>query len=498
MRYVQKMNNFRKESVHPSLLTSYRLLVQLPGDRWRVFLTLEAENLRLAALKAIVNYPGIRLPYTREQHDRFPHPLKPFCRTACFNRLSITTHPHSENRLKPKWRTFMSDRCFLITHDQQMPLPLDSDTSFSINLAFEPDKDPIPVLWMALFDESDITMLNTRKDFLDEEEEGEDPVRVEIPVLFSSVEKAGALLESRIPLIQKFIHPELWHFVEEFKHGVHDCGCTHIQFDTHAGCGDDSDLLKTFFVNTLKGFESESSWIESFGENRIQNTFYLYGLPFLSVPFSGKADLPWCHVAEDGSVKPSVPKQNQVSLGGKVYEIVDDNPFQKHRINEHFTLEHDEPQVVERFSTAFLRVWDAFDSSVKEELLSGWAEACLLRIPVANSKTKRGVYTGGKPYLGLLESFPINNAFSTDVGGGRGLLWCAQMAAAMDEEALTVFIGENLACALMHLRKQQIEESEYPEFVQRVARVDLSVLTAWLDVNRERMTDILKKRERDS
>jgi len=397
----------------------------------------------------------------------------------------------------------MSDRSFLITHDHPSALPADSEISRSTNLAFEPIMDPIPLLWLALFDESDITILETRRNFLDENEETAEESLVDIPVLFSTVEKAVALLDARIPLAKKFIPPELWCYIEEFKNGVRNCNCTHIQFDTHAlwadRCREDTDLLKELLLDSLKGMDSEEEWVDKLGEAKISDTFYLYGLKFLFDPFEGNADLPWCHLAEEGSVQPSVPRGNRVNLGGNIFEIVKEDPFDEYPIDERFTLEHDTGlQVTERFSRVFLKVWNAFDDSVRAEFLAGWGNGFLLKIPTPNSGQSRAVHRGSGPYLGLLEHFPFKNYFTKAFGSGRGLVWCGRLAAELDEDVLAVLIAENLACALLNLRKQQIKNSEFPEFVQKIAGLELSVFTEWGNSNNALLDDILKERMHDS
>lgn len=60
-----------KPSLCPLLhVSTQKLFVQLPGDRWQVMLSLQAPTLSTAVLKAVRSYPGIQFPLVHEQHDR--------------------------------------------------------------------------------------------------------------------------------------------------------------------------------------------------------------------------------------------------------------------------------------------------------------------------------------------------------------------------------------------------------------------------------------------
>lgn len=398
----------------------------------------------------------------------------------------------------------MGERCFLRTHNHPKAVPTGSGIDTYAHLAFEPRSDMMPLLWLALFQEDELQTVVTKSHFLEDFPDMPEAVVVEVPYLFTTVEAALRNFESRLPLIYQRTNPGLKTYIEDFHLGLSKFSTKFdhrfIQFDTytiwHERCGGDAQILKALLSRAIRGMDSETSWVNTFGATTVCDTFNLYGLPFFSPPFDGIVDLPWCHVAEDGSIRESEPRNHRIFYDGHRSENTEKPSYPCHKIDDGFSVEHDtSPENVDRFATAFRVAWDQIDLVLRSEMTKAWDGHAMLSVPMPRGEGKRFVSADETAYLGLFEDFPFENYISKTIGRGLGMLWCAKTIQLMDDATLSAFIACNIAYAYCELREEPIDEQTFPGFVKEFFGAELSKVTDWGRQHVDEMNAILEEWE---
>jgi hypothetical protein len=197
----------------------------------------------------------------------------------------------------------MGERCFIKAHNEPEPIGGGSKARYAIGMAFEVDYDRIPLLWIALFDDDNLKIVDVPENYLEE-----NPPKVAIPTLHASKSMAIEAFERRIPVLRNHIEPAIWPFVELFQRAVEECKYSYLELDLHAlwwTLGKSAGELKEVIRSRMQAFESDVSWRDLYGDKLIGDTSDLYGLPFFGSPFEGEIELPWCHATPDGGVEPS-------------------------------------------------------------------------------------------------------------------------------------------------------------------------------------------------
>jgi hypothetical protein len=170
------------------------------------------------------------------------------------------------------------------------------------------DAERIPLLWGALFQKDDCSMVKRVWEDLFEGQHGEKK-EYTLPVWHVSVAKALENFRSRKDWILQHVHPALHPFVDAFEEGIANSRNPYIQLDLDAlyfWMDRDSEAVKTRVEICLSAFESDVAWKVYYSQPSVTDTVDLYGMNFLFPNWCKESiALGWYRVGEDNRIQPA-------------------------------------------------------------------------------------------------------------------------------------------------------------------------------------------------